>query len=182
MTTVDRPRGAAEAPPCEGCPVATSRRTFLRDAALAAAAAIAAVSIGKPAPAFAETVSEIEPTIAPSARMLESAYAIPAGDGVSIDVANEVILARCENRVYAFSLRCPHKGARLEWRKAEQRVYCPKHKARFLTDGSHVSGRGSRDLDRFGIRRSAEGIVVDLRRAFRADTDRDAWTRAVLSL
>jgi nitrite reductase/ring-hydroxylating ferredoxin subunit len=181
MTTVDRASRGNEAQPCEGCPVATSRRAFLRDAALAAAAAIAAVSVAKPAIALAETVSEIEPALAPTARLL-AAYAIPARDGVSVDVANEVILARWENRVYAFSLKCPHKGARLEWRSAEQRVYCPKHKARFLTDGSHVSGRGSRDLDRYGIERGAEGIVVDLRRSYRADTDREAWTRAVLSL
>jgi nitrite reductase/ring-hydroxylating ferredoxin subunit len=182
MTTVDRPTAAAEAQPCEGCPVATSRRTFLRDAALAAAAAIAAVSIGKPAAAFAETVSEIGPTSASNARLPERAYAIPPADSVSVDVGNDVMLARWQNRVYAFSLTCPHKGAQLEWRIAEQRVYCPKHKARFLSDGSHVSGRGSRDLDRYGIRRGAEGIVVDLRRAYRADTDNAAWSRAVVSL
>jgi nitrite reductase/ring-hydroxylating ferredoxin subunit len=182
MTTADRSTDAARRPACEGCPAMTSRRAFLRDAAVAAAGAVAAVSIARPARAFAATVSEIAPTSAPGAELLERSYAMPATDSVSVDVGNDVILARWQNRVYAFSLKCPHKGARLEWRDSERRVYCPKHKARFLADGSHVSGRGSRDLDRYAIRRATDGIVVDLRRRYRADTDGEAWARAVVSL
>jgi nitrite reductase/ring-hydroxylating ferredoxin subunit len=182
MTTADRSTGAGEPRPCEGCPVATSRRAFLREAALSAAAAIAALSVVNPASLFAEAVSEITPTSTPTAGLLERTYAIPATDSVSVDVGNDVILARWQNRVYAFSLKCPHKGARLEWRNSEKRVFCPKHKARFLADGSHVSGRGKRDLDRYEIHRTPDGIVVDLRRARRADTDPDAWARTVVSL
>lgn len=178
-TTADGAGHADDAPSCEGCPVATGRRAFLRDAAMAATAAIAAVAVVKPAAAFAEAVREIAPT---TARLLERKYAIPTVDGVSIDVANSVMLARWENRLYGFSLRCPHKGAPLEWRASEQRVFCPKHKARFLADGSHVSGRGSRDLDRYGIRRTGGAVVVDLSRPLRQDRDPDAWQRAVLSL
>jgi len=36
-------------------------------------------------------------------------YAIPTADTISVDVANDVILARSQNRVYAFSLKCPHR-------------------------------------------------------------------------
>ena len=168
-----------DAQSCEGCPVATGRRAFLRDAALAAAAALAAVGVVNPAAAFAEAVREIAPT---TARLLERTYAIPAADGVSIDVANSVLLARWENRLYAFSLKCPHKGARLEWRASEARVFCPKHKARFLANGSHVSGRGSRDLDRFRMRRAASGVVVDLGQLLRQDREPEAWQSAALSL
>lgn len=164
---------------CDGCPIVHSRRAFLRDAAAAAAAAIAVVSIATPAVAFAESVREVAPM---AARRLERTYVIPATDGVSVDVPNSVILARWENHLYAFSLKCPHKGARLEWRAAEQRVFCPKHKARFLADGSHVSGRGSRDLDRYPLRRTAGGVVVDLARAYRQDREPDAWQGARLAL
>jgi nitrite reductase/ring-hydroxylating ferredoxin subunit len=160
----------------------TSRRAFLRDAALAASATLAMVSIAKPAMAFVQSVSGIEPTSMADTPLRERAYAIPMSDGVSVDAGNEVILARWENRVYAFSLKCPHKGARLEWRGAEERVFCPKHKARFLGDGTHVSGRGSRDLDRFAIRRTADGIVVSLDRIYRRDTQLNEWTRAAVSL
>ena len=168
---------------CEQCPVAaTSRRAFLRDAAVIAAAAVAAVSIATPGMAFAQTVAEIEPAGNPTARGLERKYAIPPADSVSVDVGNDVILARWEDRVYAFSTKCPHKGAQLEWRQSEQRVFCPRHEARFLADGSHFSGRDSRDLDRYGIRRSANEIVVDMGAPFRRDSDPDAWTQAVVSL
>jgi len=164
---------------CQQCPVATSRRAFLRDAAAVAAAAVAAVSIVKPGMAFAQTAAEIEPA---SARSLERNYAIPPADTVSVDVSNEVILARWEDRVYAFSIRCPHKGARLEWRQSEQRVFCPRHEARFRADGSHFSGRDSRDLDRYRIRRSGNDLIVDLTELYRRDSDPDAWTQAVVSL
>ena len=173
---VEQPRDGQS---CEGCPIATSRRAFLRDAALAAVAAIGAIAVVSPGAAFAEAVREIVPT---TAGLLERTYTIPAADGVSIDVDNSLILARWENRLYAFSLKCPHKGARLEWRSAEQRVFCPKHKARFLANGSHASGRGSRDLDRHGMRRTASGVVVDLSRTFRQDREPEAWDRAPLAL
>ena len=167
---------------CEQCPVATSRRAFLRDAAAVAAAAVAAVSIATPGLAFAQTVAEIEPSSSPTARRLERTYAIPSAETVSVDVGNDVILARWEDRVYAFSIKCPHKGAQLEWRQSEQRVFCPRHEARFLADGSHFSGRDSRDLDRYGIRRSANDVIVDLAQLYRRDSDPDAWTQAVVSL
>lgn len=167
---------------CEQCPVVTSRRAFLRDAAAVAAAAVAAVSIAQPGVAFAQSVVEIEPASTPTARRAERNYAIPPADSVSVDLSNDVILARWENRVYAFSTRCPHKGERLEWRQSEERVYCPRHEARFLADGSHISGRSTRDLDRYSIRRSANDIVVDLGELRRRDIDPDAWTQAVVAL
>ena len=142
-------------------------------------AALAAVSLATPGMAFAQAVTEIEPT---STRRLERTYPIPEADSVSVDVSNDVILARWEDRVYAFSIKCPHKGARLEWRESEQRVFCPRHEARFLADGSHFSGRESRDLDRYGIRRSANDAIVDLAQLYRRDSDPDAWAQAVVSL
>jgi nitrite reductase/ring-hydroxylating ferredoxin subunit len=154
---------------CEQCPVVTSRRAFLRDAAAVAAAAVAAVSIARPGMAFAQTVAEIEPKGTPASALPERSYAIPSANSVSVDPTNEVILARWEDRVYAFSIKCPHKGALLEWRESEERVYCPRHEARFLGDGSHFSGRSTRDLDRYGIRRVANDIVVDLGALCRRD-------------
>ena len=171
-----------ESQSCRQCPVATSRRAFLRDAAAMAAAAVAAVSIAQPGMAFAQTAAEIEPAGNATARRLERSYAIPSADGVSVDVSNDVILARWEDRVYAFSIKCPHKGARLEWRQSEQRVFCPRHEARFLADGSHFSGRDSRDLDRYRIRRSANDVIVDLAELCRRDIDPDVWTQALVSL
>lgn len=165
--------------PCPDCPIAGSRRAFLRDVGLAAAAAVAAVALSRPGASFAADVGEIN---ALPATLPERSYAIPTADSVSVDTENDVILARWENRLYAFSLKCPHKGARLEWRDSEQRIFCPKHKARFLAGGSHVSGRGSRDLDRYAVRHEVSGVVVDLGRVYRADANPAAWAAAVVAL
>ena len=171
--------GAQSQDTCGDCPVANSRRVFLRDLGMTVAAAVAAIALSRPTLAFAESIGEIEPM---RSSLAERTYAIPRTDGVSVDISNDVILARWENRVYAFSLKCPHKGARLEWRAAEQRVFCPKHKARFLASGTHVSGRGKRDLDRYEVRQTEMGIVVNLGRLYREDKSRAEWEAAVVAL
>lgn len=164
---------------CSACPIVElNRRAFLRDAALAAAATMAAIGLA-PGAAFAEAVRTAAPVRAARA---ERAYRIPAADGVSIDADNEVILVRWQGLGYAFSLACPHRGTRLEWRADEGRVFCPKHKARFRPDGTHDSGRQTRNLDRYDIRRQGETLVVALDRLHRVDLEPAAWTAAVASL
>jgi cytochrome b6-f complex iron-sulfur subunit len=163
---------------CYDCPVATaSRRAFLRDVGLAAVAALAVA--GLPAAALAESVIETSPRGEGGRRRL---YSIPGGDSIAVDTANDVIIARWQNRVYAFSLKCPHRGARLEWRANEERFFCPKHKARFRPDGAHDSGRASRDLDRFAITREGASVAVDLDTILRADGDTAAWKSAVIAI
>jgi cytochrome b6-f complex iron-sulfur subunit len=156
-----------------------SRRAFLRDIGLAVAAAVAVTAIGSPVAALAQSVTETTPLRRVGRRRL---YEIPKGDAVHVDTANDVIVARWENRVYAFSLKCPHRGTRLEWRASEQRMFCPKHKARFRPDGAHDSGRASRDLDRYAATREGNSIAVDLDTVWRADQDGDAWRGAVIPL
>lgn len=95
---------------------------------------------------------------------------------------NEVMLVRWQGRGYAFSLACPHRGTRLEWRADEGRVFCPKHKARFRPDGAHDSGRQTRNLDRYDVRRQGETLVVALGSRRRVDVDPAAWAAAVVSL
>lgn len=163
---------------CPDCPVATSsRRMFLRDVGYAVVGALAAIALASPSAALAESVAETHPLRNPGR---QRAYEIPGADSILVDSANEVILARWQGRVYAFSLKCPHRGTRLEWRPEEQRLFCPKHKARFQPNGSHESGRNSRDLDRHAVTRRGESILVDLDVVWRADTDSAAWRAAAL--
>jgi nitrite reductase/ring-hydroxylating ferredoxin subunit len=163
--------------PADGCAhCELRRRAFLRDAGLAIAAAIVGIGTAR-STALAAAVETIRSN---GARGAVRSYAIPRADGVYVDADNEVILARWQNQVYAFSIACPHRGATLEWRPAENRVFCPKHKARFRPDGAHDSGRQSRDLDRFDIRRAGEQVIVDLDGLRRADTDSAAWLSAVV--
>lgn len=164
---------------CSHCELATmGRRVFLQRAGLAAAAALAALGAAR-STAFAATVTTIEPD-----RALDNtrSYALPAADGVYVDEPSEVILARWQGQVYAFSLACPHRGTALEWRPTENRVFCPKHKARFRPDGAHDSGRESRDLDRFDIQRVGTGVVVNLAAKRRSDTDAVAWRAAIVAV
>lgn len=164
---------------CGDCPVATaSRRAFLSNVALAVAGAFALSATGATA-ALAKTVLETKPSRSLGTRLT---YALPAQDAISIDVDNDVILARWQSRVYAFSLKCPHRGTQLVWHADERRVFCPKHKARFTPEGVHDSGRASRDLDRYDIARRGSSIEVDLGALRRVDQEPDAWRRAVIVL
>lgn len=165
---------------CHECPVAAAgRRAFLRDVGLAVVAALAAGAAGSPAAALAQSVSEMAPSGARGRRLV---YTIPAADSVAVDSANGVILARWQDRVHAFSTKCPHRGSKLEWRADERRVYCPKHKARFQADGTHDSGRRSRDLDRFDLRRQGNSLEVDTGALRRSDLDPAGWRAAVVAL
>jgi nitrite reductase/ring-hydroxylating ferredoxin subunit len=112
----------------------------------------------------------------------EVTYAIPAQDGVTIDKAREVILARYEQSMYAFGLSCPHQKTPLRWQEAEHRFQCPKHKSTFRPDGAFVDGRATRNLDRYAIRRTADNVVVDLGKLYREDENRDAWISALVRL
>ncbi len=163
---------------CNDCPAATaSRRAFIRDVATMVAGALAVGAIASPAAALARAAGEIGPT---GAGGLLRTYSIPSTDSISVDVGNDLILARWQDRVYAFSLKCPHRGTRLEWHGDEQRIFCPKHKARFTPNGAHDTGRQSRDLDRYQISRQGASVAVDLGVVLRADTDAQAWAAAMV--
>ena len=180
MSTAKHESGDGSTTACTDCPAAAaSRRAFLRDVGVMVAALFAAGAAASPADALVNAVSE---TRATRSRGLLRTYALPGTDSISVDVGNDLILARWQNHVYAFSLKCPHRGTQLEWIENEKRIFCPKHKARFTADGTHTSGRGSRDLDRYSLTRQGSSIVVDLGTALRADTDADAWRAAVIAV
>jgi nitrite reductase/ring-hydroxylating ferredoxin subunit len=163
-------------PACDECPLTVDRRVFLRAAALAA---VGALVVGSELPAFAGVVASVRPRGTAGGERL---YDVPPLDGVSIDDTNEVILVRWQNRAYALSSRCTHRGASLDWRADEGKVFCPKHKARFHPDGVHAGGRRTRDLDRYDIHRRGNALAVDLSAVRRADTNADAWQAAVVRL
>ena len=93
-----------------------------------------------------------------------------------------MILARWQGHVYAFSLRCPHRGTRLVWHDDESRGFCPKHTARFRPDGAHDSGRNTRSLDRYGLHLEGGAVVVELDALYRMDRDPAAWQGAVIAV
>jgi nitrite reductase/ring-hydroxylating ferredoxin subunit len=112
----------------------------------------------------------------------ERTYPLPASDGVTIDRETQVILVRYQNRVYAFSLACPHENTALKWRQNDNRFQCPRHESKYQPDGTFISGRATRNMDRFAIRRADDKVVVDLNAWFRSDQQRAEWESAVLTV
>ena len=160
---------------CRAC-LASDRREFFRDAAAAVAGVFAALGLS-PEHAHALPLRTVAGILAGAQ---EVAFPIPAQDGVSIDNDRDVILARFAGAVYAFSLACPHQRTALKWREQDGRFQCPKHKSKYRPDGTFISGRATRSMDRFPIRRDGGNVMVDLSRRLREDQNRDAWNAAVL--
>ena len=162
---------------CAGCPVGT-RREFLMDALRASAVALAAIGFS----ADRASAMPLRFVSALGSSGEEHSYPIPAADGVQIDKANEVILARSGKSVYAFALSCPHQNTALKWDAGANRFQCPKHKSRYQPDGTFIEGRATRGMDRYAVKLVGSNVVVDIDKLYQEDTDLPAWTRAVVTL
>ena len=162
---------------CGAC-MAGGRREFLRDAAALVAGAL--VGLGwSPERAHALQLQSIVPLRTSGE---EVTYPVPTRDGAVIDKTRDLILARQSTAVYAFSLACPHQRTALKWLGDQGRFQCPKHKSKYRPDGSYISGRATRSMDRFAIRSDGGNVVVTLSKLFREDRDRAAWSAAVVWL
>src|SRR5438270_540550 len=170
----------AAAGDCAACPVA-SRREFLRDAAIALAGIAASLGFARTAGALPE---HFEVRAVRALRRVGAArtYAIPAADGVQIDRDAEVILVRWQNAAYAFNLACPHQNTALRWDDADHQFQCPKHHSKYQPDGEFITGRATRAMDRLGIRREGDKLVVDADVLHKQDEDPAGWTAAVVKL
>lgn len=157
---------------CDGCEPA--RRLFLISAARAAAAALGMSVV----PALVRAMPLGDAHLPAGERR----YAIPAADGVMVDEEASLILARHAGSVYALSLACPHKRTAVRWQPGNGRFECPKHKSRYQPDGVFISGRATRSMDRFAIRRDGAFVVADTDRMFREDQQAAAWRAAVVRL
>ena len=144
-----------------GCALA-GRREFLRDVFLGALA----VQFGS---ALIRRGSELT-------------YAIPETDSAIIDKDNQLILARFQQKVYAFNLSCPHQNTALRWYPEDGQFQCPKHHSRYRPDGVFVSGRATRSMDRLGIQRHGATVLVDVNKFYREDQNPAEWAAAVVSL
>lgn len=160
---------------CEGC---GSRRDFLREAAGLLAGALLGLGASSE-DAHALPLSSAVPL---GVAGQEVTLALPAADGATVYAQHSLILARYAGAVYAFSLACPHQRAALRWMGPQGRFQCTKHKSRYRPDGVYISGRATRSMDRFALRRQQGNVVVDLSARLREDQDRAAWTSAVVRL
>jgi Rieske Fe-S protein len=163
---------------CTSCEAQTSsRRDFLREAA----AAVAAISVAlrmDPARAAATRLQY--------ARGLEHddnlRYAIPRTDGALIDKDHQVIVLRQGKRAYAFALSCPHQRTMLKWLPDQNRFQCPKHKSKYQPNGTFISGRATRGMDRLAIRLQGAELLVNKSVVFRQDKDPAGWAAAFVAI
>ena len=112
----------------------------------------------------------------------ERHYPIPAADGVVIDQPAGVMLARYQGKVMALAMACPHQQAAVRWRPKEQRFQCSKHDSMYQPNGTYTSGRATRNLDRFPIRREGDAVIVNVTQVFKSDQDAAGWNNAAVPL
>jgi Rieske Fe-S protein len=108
----------------------------------------------------------------------EKTYPIPPADGVSIDRAAQVILVRSNGHVFAFALSCPHQNAAVKWVPQHNQFECTKHDSHYTADGTHVSGRATRNMDRMPIKKDGAVVHVDTAHVFESDKDAAGWNAA----
>jgi nitrite reductase/ring-hydroxylating ferredoxin subunit len=158
---------------CTDCPIG-GRREFLRDAAGLAAGVLVALGM-RPNRAAALPLRYV------TGRRLskdEHSWPIPAADGATIDKDNAVIVVRYQQKAYVFNLSCPHQNTALRWYPDDGQFQCPKHHSHYKPDGEFISGRATRGMDRFVVRKDGENIVADLDQMVKQDENESAWTQA----
>jgi nitrite reductase/ring-hydroxylating ferredoxin subunit len=112
----------------------------------------------------------------------ERQYPIPAADGVNIDRQAQLIVVRFDGHAYVFALSCPHQNNALKWVQKDHRFHCTKHDSQYQPDGLYTSGRATRNMDRYAIRREGDSIFVDLHHWFQSDKDPKGWAAATIAL
>lgn len=156
-----------------------SRRAFLQRAGCAVG--LLAAALGLPAEVAALPIAEMTGTAGAGGDQTQS-YPIPASDGVNIDRKNEVILVRYQGRVYAFGLWCPHQNTMLNWVAGDGQFQCPKHHSKYKPTGQFISGRATRNMDRYAITKNGNDVVVDLDNVLRSDKDAAEWQAASVAV
>ena len=150
---------------CAGCGSPDGRRDFLKQAAALLSGALAVVA-GSPLAASGADLT----------------YPIPAADGATVDRDNGVIIVRYQGKVFAFNLSCPHENAAVRWKAAVNRFECSRHDSKYEPNGTYTSGRATRNMDRFAIRRSGDTVVVDAGKIIQSDAQKAQWEGAAVLL
>ena len=174
-------RGGAPVSPelrCAECAL-VDRRTFLAQTALAGVAAFLAgcsAGSGPTGPSFNGPLV-VSPAQYPSLNAVGGIARVDTPDGYPIAVVH-----MGAQQYAAFSLVCPHQRTALRWNQGDGQFQCPKHHSKYRPDGTFVSGRATRGMDRFSVTRSGDEIVVDLDAMHKEDKDPAGWAAAVVHL
>lgn len=112
----------------------------------------------------------------------ERRFPIPAADSVNIDRSAQMIVVRDQGHAFVFALSCPHQNYALKWVDGDHRFHCTKHDSVYEEDGRHVSGRATRNMDRYAIRRDGDAIIVNIHKWFESDKDPNGWNGATITV
>jgi nitrite reductase/ring-hydroxylating ferredoxin subunit len=164
---------------CAGCASRDDRRVFLRQAAMLVSGAVAGLAGSAASAAAALPMTPGQP-LATSGN--ELTYPVPEADGATIDRDNGVIVVRFQGKAFAFNLSCPHENAAVRWKASVTRFECSRHDSRYLADGTYTSGRATRNMDRFLVKRNGNTLVVDVSRLIQSDTQKAQWEAAAIAL
>ena len=93
-----------------------------------------------------------------------------------------MIVVRYQGHAFVFALSCPHQNYALKWVDGDHRFHCTKHDSVYEEDGRHVSGRATRNMDRYAIRRDGDAIVVNIHKWFESDKDPNGWSSATIAV
>jgi nitrite reductase/ring-hydroxylating ferredoxin subunit len=164
---------------CTGCPL-VPRREFLREAGLIAAGMLVALGA---APARAAAMPIVFVSALGGGRE-DKAYAIPSKDGTQIDKKEDTMITRWQGKVYVFALTCPHQNTAIKWYEKDNQFECPKHHSRFQPDGLYIkdSGRATRGLDRFAVRKEGGNVVANLEKLYQEDENEADWKAAFITV
>jgi nitrite reductase/ring-hydroxylating ferredoxin subunit len=168
---INKPCGACDSTATDG----TSRRAFLQCTGKVFSLAMLGLGVG---PAALPVSLGAAGAVAGSERR----FPMPANDGVTIDRSNQIITVRFQNSLYAFNLACPHENTALKWLPKDHRFQCPKHESQYQPNGIFTSGRATRNMDRLGVRREDDMLVVDVSKFFQSDKNPAGWAAAVVAL
>ena len=103
--------------------------------------------------------------------------------GRRVEVGGSLVLAvhASNGHVLAFALSCPHQNAAVKWVPQHNQFECTKHDSHYTADGTHVSGRATRNMDRMPIRKDGNVVHVDTANVFESDKDTAGWTAATVT-
>jgi nitrite reductase/ring-hydroxylating ferredoxin subunit len=161
---------------CSHCPLTHTRRDFLREGVGAALGVLA--TFGLSSKVAGASISWAQGAL----RADGVSYAIPAADGAQIDRDNQVILVRWQGSIYAFALACPHQKTALRWIEGDTRFQCPKHKSKYQPDGTFISGKATRGMDRYKLSRDGASVLVDTSVLYKQSEDMAGWKAAFVAV
>ncbi len=167
--------------PCGGC---SGRREFIVSS-VGSIVALTSLSMLVPVSeivALSPSASRATTGVSRDEEAATVRYTIPSADAVSTDKTHDLMICRSGDSVFAFALSCPHQNTALRALPRAAGFQCPRHKSKYQPNGTFVSGRATRNMDRLPIRRDGDSLEVNVDVAIRSDSEPQKWAAAVVKL